>query len=59
MDNQEKPEAKRSAIPPEDLPYTFHPEKLPRARQIMYQLCDLYDDEVQQIISENNGKVKS
>ncbi|XP_065068048.1 general transcription factor 3C polypeptide 5-like isoform X2 [Rhopilema esculentum] len=56
VDNQQKPEAKRSAIPPEDLLYTFHPDKLPRARQIMYQLCDLYDDEVQQIISENNGK---
>eukprot|EP00795_Rhopilema_esculentum_P010544 gene10544-19273_t len=58
VDNQQKPEAKRSAIPPEDLLYTFHPDKLPRARQIMYQLCDLYDDEVQQIISENNGKLR-
>ena len=39
------------------MPYTFHAGKLPRARQIMYQLCDIYDDDIKKIITENDGKV--
>eukprot|EP00794_Sanderia_malayensis_P015747 gene15747-17336_t len=60
VDQEDGGEAKDNEkfIPPEDLPYTFHANKLPRARQIMYQLCDIYDDDVKQIIALNDGQEK-
>ena len=44
-------------LPPEELPYTFHADKLPRARQIMYQICDLCDDDIRAIASASENLV--
>lgn len=57
--NTTPPEVKTSSVDPLNLSYTFHADKLPHARQIMYQLCDIYDEDVQKIISENDGRVWS
>ena len=42
---------------PEVLPYVFHPDRLPPARQVIYQLCDIHCAEAQELISANDGKV--
>ena len=49
--------SEESKLPPEELPYTFHADKLPRARQIMYQICDLYDDDIRAIVSASDNMV--
>ena len=44
---------------PEILPYVFYPDRLPPARQVIYQLCDIRCAEAQELISANDGKVWS
>ena len=41
----------------DDLPYVYTPNKMPRQKQVFYQLCDLHDAEIQKLISANDGKV--
>lgn len=43
---------------PEILPYAFYPDQPPTTRQTIYQLCDLHCAEAQNLISENDGRVK-
>jgi len=59
IDYAEHPETEKLSVCPEDLPYTFHADKLPNARQVMYQLCDIYDNDIKDIISQNDGKEKT
>ena len=37
-------------------PYMFYPDKLPSQRQLYYQLCDLKEDSLQEIIHSNDGR---
>lgn len=36
-------------------PYIFSPNKMLSSRNMMFQLCDIHDEEVQKIIHENDG----
>ena len=36
--------------------YVFQPDRLPSQRQLYYQLCDIRDEELQQLIHSNDGK---
>ncbi len=58
-DEPAKEEEEETSDRPKDLSYTFHASRLPTARQVMYQLCDIYDDDVKRIVAENDGKVFS
>lgn len=35
--------------------YIFYSDRLPRQRQVFYQLCDLRDDRLQEIVHSNDG----
>lgn len=36
--------------------YSFIPDVLPGQRQVFYQLCDIHDDQLQEIIHSSDGK---
>nr|KAG5712043.1 hypothetical protein BaRGS_020769 [Batillaria attramentaria] len=36
--------------------FEFHPAVLPPNRQVYYQLCDIYDQEIQALVAKNDGK---
>ena len=40
-----------------DLPYVFQTNKLPKHQQVFYQLCDLHDSQIQELVSANDGQV--
>ncbi|XP_078350736.1 general transcription factor 3C polypeptide 5-like [Oculina patagonica] len=40
----------------QDLPYVFTPNKMPKQKQLFYQVCDLHDPEIQRIVSQNDGQ---
>ena len=35
--------------------YSFSPDVLPGQRQVFYQLCDIHDDQLQEIIHSSDG----
>ncbi|XP_005092805.1 general transcription factor 3C polypeptide 5 [Aplysia californica] len=41
-----------------DPKYMFRPDTLPPYRQMKYQLCDIYEEQVQKKVHENDGKEK-
>lgn len=41
----------------DELPYVYSANKLPKQKQMFYQLCDLHDSEIQQLISANDEEV--
>lgn len=41
----------------QDLPYVFTPNKMPKQKQLFYQVCDLHDPEIQRLVSKNDGQV--
>lgn len=41
----------------QEYPYVFTPDKMPKQKQLFYQLCDLHDPEIQGLISKNDGQV--
>lgn len=43
--------------PDQDLPYVFTPNKMPKQKQLFYQVCDLHDPEIQRLVSKNDGQV--
>ena len=45
-----------SAIPIEDTMFIYYPDRLPSQRQLHYQLCDIMDDKLQELIHSNDGK---
>lgn len=40
----------------QDLPYVFTPNKMPKQKQLFYQVCDLHDPEIQRLVSKNDGQ---
>lgn len=42
----------------QDLPYVFTPNKMPKQKQLFYQVCDLHDPEIQRLVSRNDGQVQ-
>ena len=40
----------------EETSFIFFPDKLPSQRQLSYQLCDIQDQEAQDLIHNNDGK---
>lgn len=36
--------------------YSFTPDVLPSQRQVFYQLCDIHDHKLQEIIHSSDGK---
>lgn len=40
----------------EEVNFIFFPDKLPSQRQLCYQLCDIKDQEGQELIHRNDGK---
>ena len=43
----------------QDLPYVFTPNKMPKQKQLFYQVCDLHDPEIQRLVSKNDEQVCS
>ena len=41
----------------QDLPYVFTPNKMPKQKQLFYQVCDLHDPDIQRLVSRNDGQV--
>ena len=39
--------------------FEFHPDVLPPCRQVCYMICDIFDKEIQELASKNDGKVNS
>ena len=42
----------------EETAFKYFPDRLPTQRQLYYQLCDIMDDQLQEIIHSNDGKEK-
>ena len=42
----------------EETMFMYFPDRLPSQRQLHYQLCDIMDDQLQEIIHSNDGKEK-
>jgi len=38
--------------------YKFKADKLPSSRNVFYQICDIEDEDVQNLIKSDNNKVK-
>ncbi len=38
--------------------YKFKQDQLPSSRNVFYQICDIEDDEVQELVHSNDGKEK-
>lgn len=55
VSSDNKPDDKQSEE--QDLPYVFTPNKMPKQKQLFYQVCDLHDPEIQRLVSRNDGQV--
>lgn len=55
VNSDNKPDDKESED--QDLPYVFTPNKMPKQKQLFYQICDLHDPDIQRIVSKNDGQV--
>lgn len=55
VSSENKPDDKQSEE--QDLPYVFTPNKMPKQKQLFYQVCDLHDPEIQKLVSRNDGQV--
>ena len=42
----------------EETMFVYYPDRLPSQRQLHYQLCDIRDDQLQEIIHSNDGREK-
>ena len=56
VSSENKPDDKQSEAE-QDLPYVFTPNKMPKQKQLFYQVCDLHDPEIQTLVSKNDGQV--
>lgn len=56
FDDADSHSDKPSHAQPKLSDFEFHPDVMPPTRQVYYQLCDIYDQEVQALISKNDGK---
>lgn len=55
VSSDNKPDDKESED--QDLPYVFTPNKMPKQKQLFYQVCDLHDPDIQRIVNKNDGQV--
>lgn len=39
--------------------YKFNPDKLPASRNVFYQICDIQDDDVQNLIKSDDNLVRN